>query len=318
MRFFVTGATGFVGRALVQELRGHDVQAFHRAGSDVSSLPCRTVEGDLLSVDDLAEAMTGCDGVFHVAGNTSWFRGDRKSVWRANVESTRAVIEAMRRARVRRGVLTSSVSAIGLTGDTRPADETTPWNWPDSFCYPRSKRAAEELWLSQNGGLEMVAVNPATVFGPGDRKMTVGLIFRKLRAGRFPRIRTGGFSAVDVRDAARGHVLAFERGRPGEKYILGGANLENRTAVDLFAREVGVEPPAREIGPGILRFAYGLARVLECAGGRIDVAAAHLWCMTRHVWHSTEKAVRELGFAPRPFAETVRDSVAWYHARGLL
>ncbi len=318
MRFFITGATGFVGRALVEELSGHEVVAFHRPGSDVSSLPCRTIQGDVLSVRDLADGMKGCDGVFHVAGNTSWFRGDRKNVWRANVESTRAVIDAMRRAGVKRGVLTSSVSAIGLTGDTRPADETTPWNWPEAFCYPRSKRAAEDLWLTQGGGLEMVAVNPATIFGPGDRKMSVGIIFRRLRAGRFPRIRTGGFSAVDVRDVARGHVLAFERGRPGERYILGSANLENRTAVDLLARAVGARPPAREVGAGFLKFAYGLARVLECVGGRIDVAAAHLWCMTRHVWHSTQKAARELGFAPRPFEHTIRDSVAWYHAHGLL
>lgn len=305
MRFFVTGSTGFVGGALVRELRarGHDVVEFTRA------------TGNLSSADDLAKAMAGCDGVFHVAGNTSWWRRDRRTVRHANVESTRAIVEAMKRTGIRRGVLTSSVSAVGITNDpARPADEATPFNWPAHFHYPQSKREAEEIAFG--GG--MCAVNPASVFGPGDAKMTVGILFRKVRDGKLPRFRTGGFSAVDVRDVADGHIAAFEKGKPGERYILAGANLENHALGDLIARQLGVPAPAKAIAPVAIRTFGAVLRGYEWCGGKAEVAAAHVWCMTRFVYHSADRAKRDLGFSPRPFDDTVRDSIAWYREKGLL
>mgnify|MGYP001471145367 CR=1 FL=1 len=148
MRFFLTGATGYTGTALTQLLlqEGHEVVVYHRKSSDLSSLQgmsCEKHSGDLLSLADVSRAMKGCDAVFHMAGNTSWYRRDRKEVWRANVETTRVVVDAMRDVGIRRGVLTSSVSGIGITGEAdSPAVEETPHNWPDHFHYPQSKKGS--------------------------------------------------------------------------------------------------------------------------------------------------------------------------------
>lgn len=323
MRFFVTGGTGFLGSHVVRELeeRGHDVVAMVRRDSDTTALAGRRCElalGSLLSVDDLSAAMSGCDGVFHVAGNTSWFRKDAREVLSANVEGTRAVTAAMQRAGVRRGVLTSSVSGVGFTNDpARFADEETPHNWPSHFAYPRSKREAEAVAFSAPG-VEMVAVNPATIFGPGDRRMSVGVIFDKMERRNFPRLRLGGISVCDVRDVAEGHVLAFERGQPGRRYILGAANVAYGDFVDAIASALDVEAPRTAVPPWVLRALAGIANAVESLGARLDTAAAHLWCMTRFMFHTTDRAVRELGYAPRSFADTLRDSVVWYRERGLL
>jgi dihydroflavonol-4-reductase len=324
MKFFVTGATGYIGSALVDVLEtgGHEVVAFHRPGSDLSALEGRSCEkrvGDLFAVPDLREGMRGCDGVFHVAGNTSWYRGDRAEVWRANVESTKVVVRAMAEAEVKRGVLTSSVSAIGVNGPAdRPADERTPHNWPGHFHYPQSKKAAEEAWFGSDPSREMMAVNPATIMGPGDRGMKVGAIFRKIGTGKFPRFLCGGISVADVRDVARGHLQAFEKGTPGERYILGAENIANGALGDAIARAMEVPLPKKELGPRKVKIFLKVAGGIERVGGRLEIAAGHLWCLLRHVYHDTTKARRELGFATRPFGETLRESVEWYRANGLL
>jgi len=323
MRFLVTGATGFVGSHVARELldSGHEVTSYARPSSDPSLLPpeCRRLTGDLFSIDELTRAMKGCDGVFHVAGNTSWWRPDRETVWKVNVEATRAVREALKRAEVRRGVLTSSVAAVGVTDDpARPADEDTPFNWPDALRYPASKREAEAIWLRTDDGIEGLTVNPATIFGPGDGRMGVGVLFRRIQEGRFPRLWRGGLSVVDVRDVARGHRLAFERGVPGERYILAGENLESGRIGDEIARGLGAELPRKKAGPAALFLLRTLAAGVERLGGRLDAAAGHLWIMPRYVYHSAQKARAKLGFTSRPFAETVRDSVSWYREKGLL
>lgn len=215
----------------------------------------------------------------------------------------------------RRGVLTSSVASIGITNDPgRPADEDTEFNRPERFHYPQSKREAEAIAFEAG----MVAVNPASVFGPGDRNMTVGILFRKIRDGKLPKFACGGFSAVDVRDVADGHIRAFERGTPGRRYVLSGAHLRNDEAGDLLAAQVGVPAPNRALPAFAIRAFGAVLRGWEWMGGKAEVAAAHVWCMTRYVYHSADRARRELGFAPRSFEETVRDSVGGYGAQGLL
>ncbi len=263
--------------------------------------------------------MQGCDGVFHVAGNTSWYRGDRREVWRANVESTEVVVRAMAGAGVKRGVLTSSVSGIGVHGpEDQPADEKTAHNWPAHFHYPQSKKAAEAVWFGSSSSLEMMAVNPATIMGPGDRGMKVGEIFRKISLGKFPRFLCGGISIGDVRDVARGHLQAFEKGTPGERYILGAENVKNGALGDRIAEAMGVALPKKELGPGMVKVLMKVAGGVELLGGRLEIAAGHLWCLLRHVYHDTTKARQELGFTTRPLEETLRESVEWYRKHDLL
>jgi dihydroflavonol-4-reductase len=258
--------------------------------------------------------------VFHVAGNTSWYRGDGAALFRTHVDGTRAVVEAMKRAGVPRGVFTSTVSAVGLTDDpARPADETTPHNWPRGFHYPHSKRQAEEVWFGAGEpGMTMVAVNPATVLGPGDARMGIGVVFKKIQTKKFPALARGGFSACDVRDVARGHLLAFEHGQRGQRYILGGVNLSYLEALERIAQALGAAVPSRQLSPGLVRVICSVVSGIEWLGFRIDVAAAFFWCLSRYVYHSTERARRELGYAPRPFGDTLADSVAWYRRQKLL
>ncbi len=324
MRVFVTGGTGFLGSHVVQEAvrRGHEVVVFRRPGAPCAALagvPCTFVEGDLFSVDDLARAMDGCEAVLHMAGDTSWFRRDAARVTQVNVGGTEAVLDAMKRAGVARGVLTSSISAIGVSEDPgRPADEDTPWNWPEGFAYPRSKRLAEERWLDPARGLATSSVLPATIFGPGDSRMTTGVIFRKVAARSFPRLPCGGFSGVDVRDVAVGHLLALESGRPGRRYVLGGFNVRNEELVERVAAALGVAPPKLSLSPRLVSAYERVARAVEWTGLRLDVAAGHLWCMNRYVYHSWKRAARELGFEPRSMEATLADSIAWYRKEGLL
>jgi dihydroflavonol-4-reductase len=164
----------------------------------------------------------------------------------------------------------------------------------------------------------MISVNPATIMGPGDREMKVGEIFRKIGKGKFPRFLCGGISVCDVRDVARGHLLAFEKGRPGGRYILGAENIENGPLGDQIARAMDAPPPKKEFGPGMIGLFMRIAGGVEFFGGRLEIAAGHLWCLLRYVYHDTTKARKEPGFAPRPFEETLRDSVEWYRSHGLL
>ncbi len=325
MKFLVTGGTGFVGHHLVREIEeaGHEAVVFHRAGSDLSILGgrrCRFVAGELRSADDLARAMEGTDGVFHVAASTSWYRCDFAPVRATNVDGTRVVVEAMKKAGVRRGVLTSSVAAIGFTDDpARPADETTPFNWPEWTPYPASKRDSEALFLATaKDGLEPIAVNPPTVFGPGDARMSIGPLFVQVKGRKLPRIRRGGITTCAARDVAKGHLAAFEKGRPGERYILGGPDVTVAELGDRLAGILGVKPPWLPAPVPIARaLAFG-AKQIELLGVRLEAAAAHVWCATRWLYHSSDKAIRELGYAPRPLDEILGDSAAWYRQHGLL
>lgn len=325
MKFFVTGGTGFVGSHLVRELEeaGHEAVVFHRKGSDLAALAgrrCRFVAGDLSSADDLARAMEGVDGVFHVAASTSWYRQDYPSVLSTNVGGTKVVLEALKKAGVRRAILTSSVAAIGYTDDpARPADESTAFNWPAWTPYPVSKRDSEALWLAATAdGVETIAVNPPTVFGPGDARLSVAVLFQQVKARKMPRIPRGGFTISDVRDVAKGHLAAFEKGRPGERYILGGPDVTNAEFPDRLAGILGVRPTWLRAPVAFARSLGFALKHLETVGVRAEAAAAHVWCATRWLYHSSARAARDLGYSPRPLDEILADSAAWYRQHGHL
>ncbi|MBX5453569.1 MAG: NAD-dependent epimerase/dehydratase family protein, partial [Acidobacteriia bacterium] len=247
----VTGATGFVGSAVVRALlaQGYPVRALVRKGSDqrnLAGLSLELVEGDLADQTALARAVSGCRYVFHIAADYRLWVPDPAEMMRTNVEGTKNVMEAALVAGVERVVHCSSVAALGLTEDGSPADETTPVK--ESVLigpYKRSKYLAEQavLEMVRSRGLPAVIVNPSTPVGPRDLKPTpTGKMILDAAAGRMPGYLDTGLNIVHVDDVAFGHLLALERGRVGEHYILGG---ENYALADLFkeiAEIAGVRP----------------------------------------------------------------------------
>ena len=315
---FVTGASGFVGANLVRALleRGWRVRALVRgAAPSLDGLDVERVPGDLFSAR-LPDAMDGCDAVFHLAATYSLWRRDRDELFRVNVEGTRAVLAAARRAGVPRVVHTSSVAAIGVRGDGAPADELhqTP---PDALigAYKRSKYFAEAAARrAVDDGQDVVIVNPSTPVGPWDARPTpTGEIVLRFLAGRMPAYVDTGLNLVDVRDVAAGHILAFERGRAGERYILGNRNLSLRELLAELAA-VAQRPAPRVRLPRILPLAYAALGefVLAPLGVPADVPVESVRMAGQRMYYDPGKAVRELGLPQSPVSRALADAVGWF------
>ncbi len=324
----VTGATGFVGSAVARALlaRGHRVRALARPGGDrrnIAGLDVEVAEGDLGDAASLARAAAGCRFVMHVAADYRIWVPDEEAMLRANVEGTRAMMRAALAAGAERVVHCSSVAALGLTADGTPADEATPVSEVGIVgIYKKSKFRAEQAVLAmvREQGLPAVIVNPAAPIGPRDIKPTpTGRMVADAAAGKVPAYIDTGLCVVHVDDVAEGHVLALERGRIGERYILGAENLALRDLLALVARAAGrraprIRLPAPLLWPVALA-CEGLARV---AGIEPVVTRDHLRMARKRMFFSHAKAARELGFAPRPAEAAVTDAVAWFRAQGMV
>ena len=318
---FVTGASGFVGANLVRALldRGWRVRALVRgAAPSLAGLDVELVRGDLFA-PGLADAMRGSDGVFHLAATYSLWRRDRDAMMLANVEGTRSVLAAARAAGVPRTVHTSSVAAIGV----RPggaADESFQ-SPPEKLigAYKRSKYLAEaEVRRALAAGQDIVIVNPATPLGPWDAKPTpTGEIVVRFLNGRMPAYVDTGLNVVDVRDVAVGHILAFERGVAGERYILGH---ENVTLSGLLARLAAVSgrPAPRIRLPLAIPLAYAALgeHVLARVGLTPDVSVDSVRMAKQRMFYTSEKAIRELGLPQSPVTGALADAVTWFRDRG--
>jgi dihydroflavonol-4-reductase len=327
MRALVTGATGFVGSAVARALcgAGWQVRALTRAGSDrrnLRELPLELAPGDLGDLRSLEEAVVGCEALFHVAADYRLGVADPRQLYRANVEGTRNVLDAARRAGVTRVVYTSSVATVGLPADGTPGNEDTPVALSDMIGhYKRSKFLAEELVREfLRAGAPVVIVNPSTPIGPGDLKPTpTGQMVLDAAAGRSPAYIDTGLNIVHVDDVAAGHLQAFERGRIGERYILGGENMTLREILTQITRLAGRSPPRIRLPHAVLLpVAYAseaLARVTGAAT-RVTVEAVRL--ARKHMYFSSAKAVRELGYSWRPPSAAFEDAIAWFRKEGFL
>ncbi len=327
MKTLVTGGTGFVGAAVVRKLvaAGRKVRALVRPGSDLRNLSGLTVEvarGDLLDPVSLELAVKGCDALFHVAADYRLYVPNPDAMYRTNVEGTRVLLSAALAAGVRRIVYTSSVATLGHTPDGSPADEESPSGLDDMIGpYKRSKYLAEEVVreLVRKEGLPAVIVNPSTPVGPGDVKPTpTGRMIADAVMGRIPAYVDTGLNIVHVDDVAEGHILAFERGRTGERYILGGTDMALREILEAIAALSGGHPPRLRLPHGlVLSAAYlmeGWARAFGGAEPRATVDSVRM--SKRRMFYSSGKAMRELGYAPRPAQEALRDAVAWFRGNG--
>lgn len=326
MKAFVTGGTGFVGGAVVRRLLegGHQVRVLVRPGANtrqLEGLRVERVEGDLSDAESLRRAMEGCEWVFHVAALYAYWGYPWESFYRANVEGTRNVLEAADEAKVQRIVHTSSIATLGLPRGDEPANEDTPVALEDKIDhYKRSKFLAEEVARgAARRGLPVVIVNPAAPVGVGDHKPTPTgqMIVDFLRGRMFGYVDTS-LNIVDVEDVAAGHLLAVERGRIGERYILGGENLTLRQVLDLLA-EVSGRPPVRRRVPHGVALAWSY---VDIAWARLDrrhvpIATPEKVRLSRQKEiYDSGKAERELGYVHGPAREALRKAVAWYRANG--
>ncbi|MEJ1976097.1 MAG: hopanoid-associated sugar epimerase [Acetobacteraceae bacterium] len=322
----VTGATGFVGSAVARALlaRGHSLRLLVRAGSDranVDGLPAELVEGDLNDPASLERAVRGCRYVVHVAADYRLWVPDPATMNRANVDGTRALLLAAKAAGVERIVYCSSVAALGLVGDGTVADETTP-NHIDKVVgvYKRSKYLAEQAVLDivREAGVPAVIVNPTAPVGPRDIKPTpTGKMIADTAAGRMPAYVDTGLNIVHVDDVAEGHILALERGRIGERYILGGEDMGMQALLALVADVAARKPPRVKLPHAAL---YPVALACEALAhlARIEpLVTRDILAMSRKkMFFSSAKARDELGYAPRPARAAVTDAVAWFRAQG--
>ena len=327
MKALVTGATGFVGAAVARALLGAQwrVRVLARPGSDrrnLKSLDVEVSEGDLADLKSLERAAQGCDGLFHVAADYRLGARDPAELYRANVEGTRNVLSAAHGSGVQRIVYTSSVATIGIPADGTPGDEQSANSLENMIGhYKRSKYLAEEVVReAARDGISVVIVSPSTPVGPGDVKPTpTGQLVLDAAAGRMPAYVDTGLNIVHVDDVAAGHLLAYERGRPGERYILGGQDMSLREILELIARLEGRNPPRVRLPYGVvLPIAYlaeGFAR-LTGRSGRITLEGVRM--SRKKMFFSSAKAVRELGYRWRPPVQAFEDAIRWFRDNGLL
>jgi farnesol dehydrogenase len=327
--FFVTGATGFIGGKLVGELvrRGHAVRALVRPTSsreDLEGEGITTVEGDITDRGSLLRGMEGCPAVFHLAAYAKNWARDPTTFFELNVEGTRNVLAAVRAADVERVVLTSTMVTFGPTPPGIVGDESMPRTTPRFFTkYEESKTVAErEALVAASEGLPVVVVNPTRVYGPG--KLTeansVTVMIDLYDRGRFPFLLAGGVNVGNyafVDDLVLGYILAMERGRVGERYILGGENVSLRGLFDLVDRATGTRHLRFSLPPW-LAMAYGRLEKKKAEWFGLYPRITPGWVETfLQDWaYSSAKAERELGYTITPLQEGIRLTCQWLHRRG--
>ncbi len=320
----VTGATGFLGEHLCRVLaeRGHIVRGLARSRSAVlEELGAEHVRGDVLGGDELMEALDGVSAVFHLAGAVSRDPGDAQRMMRLHVDGTRRVLELMAAAGVRRMVLASTSGTVGVSKQEEILDETAPYaeqivaGWP----YYASKIYQERLAFEHGArlGIEVVAVNPSLLLGPGDRRLSSTGDVRKLMKRQVPVVPKGGINFVDARDAAEATANALEQGRAGERYLLGGPNWTMKEFFARVGRVANVAPPRISLparwnkwGASVVEELYRW-RGQEPPVDRISVEMSECFW-----WIDSKKAAAEIGFTARDPQLTLVDTVG-YLRRGV-
>jgi dihydroflavonol-4-reductase len=321
-RALVTGANGFLGAAVVRALlaAGSAARAFVRAGSDRRNLAGLDIEiatGDLTDKESLRAAVAGCTAVFHVAADYRLWVADPRPMYAANVEGSVNVLEAAAAAGVARMVYTSSVAVLGINADRTPADESTPVAVEAMIGhYKRSKFLAEQAVRARARelGFPLVTVNPSTPVGPGDVKPTpTGRVLLDAAAGRMPAFVDTGLNLVHVDDVAHGHLLAFERGKPDERYILGGEDYTLQQILAMVAAHLGRTANAIRLPHGVV---LPIALVAE-AWAKISrreprVTLDGVRMARKFMYFSSGKARRELGYRWRDPRLAVAAAVDWF------
>ena len=326
MKSLVTGATGFLGSAVMRCLltAGHEVRVLVRPGSNRKNLENFSVEiteGDLLDHQSLKRAVSGCDNLFHVAADYRLWVPDPETMYAINVNGTQALIMAAAEAGIKRIVYTSSVATLGLNPDGSPANEETPSNLATIKGYYKcSKYQAEQIVkkLTDDHQLPLIIVNPSTPIGPGDVRPTpTGRIVVDTLMGRMPAYVNTGLNIAHVDDIAQGHLLAYQQGKPGERYILGGDNMMllqilqtideiNGTRINRIRMPVNL----------MLPLAWCMEKMATVTHTEPRATLDSIRMAKKLMFFSSAKAHRELGYQYRPAIEALRDAVRWFKKHG--
>jgi dihydroflavonol-4-reductase len=323
LKALVTGGTGFVGSHIVRALReaGHSVRVLHRTSSRLDALAGLAYEsaiGDILDRESLRRACAGCDWVFHAAAVADYWRADQQQMFTANVDGTRFVVDAANEAGVRRVVFTSSAAAVGIRADGQPADETVAFNLPpERFPYGYSKVQAEEV--VRQSGQDVVIVNPVIVMGPGDLNLISGsFIMQVKRFGWLITVTSGGVAVTDVRDVARWHVAAAEKGRMGERYLLGTDNYSHREWLHMIGEVIGAPRPRLYIPDPLLAPVARLIEVVRSLGISTPVDSNQVRLGAQRIYFDFNKAWTELGRPTIDMRQSVQDTYDWYMKHGYI
>jgi len=325
VKVLVTGATGFIGGNLARRLvaQGHQVKALVRPGSNTLTIDSNVVEvvpGDILDADSVERGLQGCRWLFHCAAAYTFWSKNPQEIYRTNVEGTTLVLDAAERAGVERVVYTSTVGTIGLPpvglgseSTDMPADQLVG-------NYKRSKYQAEQIALEKaRQGLPLVVVNPTAVVGPWDVKPTpTGRIVLDYLRGRMPAYVDTGLNMVDVADVVEGHILAAEKGKVGQRYILGNRNLTLKAIFGLLEGITGRKAPRTRI-PRWLAMGAGYADQLvegHLLGRQPRIPLEALRLTKKQMYVSSEKAIDELGLPQSPVDQALADAVAWFESNG--
>lgn len=328
MTTLVTGATGFLGSALARELLkdGRTLKLLVRKNSDtrnIDELDCEVAYGDLRDRDSLKSALGGCHTLYHTAAYYSLWNQDKKLIYDINVQGTRNILESALEMGVEKVVYTSTVGCIGLSEDGTPANENQPMN-PATLCndYKLSKYEAEQVAHELFGqGLPVIIVNPSTPIGPRDIKPTpTGKIILDFLNRKMPAYIDTGLNLIDVADCARGHILAEEKGRPGERYILGNKNMSLKDILLALETLTGLKAPRIRL-PYWVAYTAGLA--CEWASDNIthqppSVPLAGVKMAKYFMYFDPSKAIRELGLPQNPVENALEQAVRWFKENPVL
>ncbi len=326
MKTFITGATGFVGSHVARQLAdgGADLRLLVRSTSrrdNIEGLRADLVTGDLTDAESLRRGMEGCDFVFHVAADYRLWMKDPSGMYASNVAGTEAVIRAAQQAGVRRVIYTSSVATMGFGYSAVAVDEDTPVTEADMIGhYKRSKYLAEQKAVQMaRAGANVVIVNPSAPIGEQDIKPTpTGRILVDFLKKKFPAYVETGLNLVDVKDVAKGHLLAMENGRSGERYILGGEDMTLKQILDTLGEITGLPSPSIKL-PYAVAYLSGacdtfFTGVLMGREPRVTLDSVRMG--RKMMWVSSAKAERELGYQHGPVRDALRRAAEWFVAHG--
>ena len=322
MKSLVTGATGFLGSAVMRCLltANHEVRVLVRPDSDRKNLENFSVEiteGDLRDHQSLRRAIKGCDNLFHVAADYRLWVPDPETMHEINVNGTRALIMAATEEGIKRIVYTSSVATLGLKQDGSSANEDTPSKFTAiTGYYKRSKYLAEQMvkQLTDEHQLPLIIVNPSTPIGPGDIRPTpTGRIVLDTLMGRMPAYVNTGLNIAHVDDIAYGHLLAYQHGKPGERYILGGDNMSLLQILQTIDAINGTQQNRINIPIGLmLPMAWLMEKIAFFTHTEPRATLDSIHMAKKLMFFSSEKAHRELGYQYRPSIEALKDAVKWF------